>query len=175
MTPAPQYTRPRHPRLLAATGTLALALAVLTACGGDADEDDPGAEVSTSSTTDASTTDASSDATSSDVTSDATSSGTTSSGATATADPSSTEATTELVIVISDFDYEVPDSVPPGAQITIRNEDSVGHTVTADDGGFDVVVGPGEQATLTAPAQEGEFPFHCTPHPAMTATLVVEG
>ena len=63
-----------------------------------------------------------------------------------------------------------------GAEITVRNVDGVGHTVTADEGeAFDVVVGPGSEVTFTAPTEEGEYPFHCTPHPAMTGTLVVEG
>lgn len=81
----------------------------------------------------------------------------------------------EVVITIEGFAYTVPDSVPPGAQITVRNADGVGHTVTSDDGGatFDVPVGPGEEVTFTAPEEPGEVPFHCTPHPAMTATLVV--
>lgn len=81
----------------------------------------------------------------------------------------------EVVIEIKDFKFKVPDSVPAGATVTVRNDDSVGHTVTSDEGGvFDVPVGPGEEAQLTVPAQPGEFPFHCTPHPSMTATLVVE-
>lgn len=80
----------------------------------------------------------------------------------------------EVVIVISDFSYQVPESVPAGASVTVRNEDTVGHTVTADEGGvFDVAIGPGEQATFTAPAEPGQYPFHCIPHPHMTATLVV--
>jgi plastocyanin len=145
-----------------------LALAVLTACGGGAD--DPGAAVDPGYGAGVATSSA-------DATTAATSTAVSSTAEASTSGPSAseTEAESELVIVISDFDYELPDAVPPGAAITIRNEDGVGHTVTADDGTFDVVVGPGEEATLTAPDQPGEFPFHCTPHPAMVATLVVEG
>jgi plastocyanin len=79
----------------------------------------------------------------------------------------------EVVITISGFAFQVPDSVPPGAQITVVNEDSSYHTVTADDGTFDVGARQGEPVTFTAPEQPGEYPFHCTPHPDMTATLVV--
>jgi plastocyanin len=78
-----------------------------------------------------------------------------------------------VVITISDFAFQVPDSVPPGAQITVVNEDSAYHTVTADDGTFDVGARQGEPVTFTAPEQPGEYPFHCNPHPNMTATLVV--
>ena len=79
----------------------------------------------------------------------------------------------EIVITISDFTFEVPESVPPGAEITVVNEDSAYHTVTSDDGSFDVGARDGEPVTFTAPDEPGEYPFHCTPHPNMTATLVV--
>lgn len=79
-----------------------------------------------------------------------------------------------VTIVVSDFSYQVPVTVPPGASVTVRNEDEVGHTVTSDESGiFDVPVGPGEEVTLTAPDEPGEYPFHCIPHPQMTGTLVV--
>lgn len=80
-----------------------------------------------------------------------------------------------VTIVISEFSYQVPASVPAGAGVTVRNEDQVGHTVTSDESGiFDVAVGPGEETTFTAPEEPGEYPFHCIPHPQMTATLVVQ-
>lgn len=78
-------------------------------------------------------------------------------------------------ITISDFEYSVPESVPAGAKITVTNSDDVGHTVTTDTGDtFDEAVGGGETVTFTAPDKAGEYPFHCTPHPRMTSTLVVE-
>lgn len=83
------------------------------------------------------------------------------------------EPAEEVVITISDFAFDVPDSVPPGAQVTVVNEDSSFHTVTADDGTFDEGARKGEPVTFTAPEEPGEYPFHCTPHPNMTATLVV--
>lgn len=77
-------------------------------------------------------------------------------------------------IVISGFEYHWPEEIAAGTQISVRNEDSVGHTVTSDEAGlFDVEVPPGGEAMLTVPDQSGEFPFHCTPHPSMTGTLVV--
>lgn len=166
MNRAPQPVRTHPTRRAAIIGTLVLALAVLTGCGGGGTDGpgaaDPGYGAGVATGTSEGTTAASS-------------SPATSSDSATSSEASETEAESELVIVISDFDYELPDAVPPGAAITIRNEDGVGHTVTADDGTFDVVVGPGEEATLTAPDQPGEFLFHCTPHPAMVATLVVEG
>lgn len=92
-----------------------------------------------------------------------------------TTDAGTGEQAASDVIVISDFAYQVPDSVAPGATVTIRNEDDQGHTVTSDDEStFDVNVGPGQEVTFTVPEEPGEYPFFCRPHPNMTATLVVE-
>ena len=83
------------------------------------------------------------------------------------------EPAEKVVITISDFAFQVPGPVPPGAEVTVVNEDSSYHTVTADDGTFDVGARQGEPVTFTAPEQPGDYPLHCTPHPNMTATLVV--
>lgn len=80
----------------------------------------------------------------------------------------------ERVITISDFAFDVPATVPPGAEVTVVNEDSSFHTVTAADGAFDVDAPGGETVTFTAPDEPGEYAFSCTPHPQMTATLTVE-
>ncbi|OZF37767.1 hypothetical protein CH294_09470 [Rhodococcus sp. 14-2483-1-1] len=77
-------------------------------------------------------------------------------------------------IVISGFAFQVPTRVSPGQQITIRNGDSTEHSVTADTGDtFDVDVGGGETATLTAPTAPGTYAFHCEYHPNMMAVLTV--
>jgi plastocyanin len=62
-----------------------------------------------------------------------------------------------------------------GATITVTNNDGVPHTVTADDGDFDVAVDPDSEAELTAPDDPGEYAFHCEIHSGMTSTLVVGG
>ncbi|WP_168211821.1 cupredoxin domain-containing protein [Ruania zhangjianzhongii] len=90
------------------------------------------------------------------------------------ATPTAAGSDEAMTIVISEFSYQVPDTVPPGASVTVRNEDDVGHTVTSDEPEiFDVPVGPGEEVTLTTPDEPGQYPFHCIPHPQMTGTLVV--
>jgi plastocyanin len=66
-------------------------------------------------------------------------------------------------------------SVAPGAEVTFENEGDTAHTMTADDGEFDAgEVAPGATATVTAPAEAGDYAFHCKIHPSMTGTLTVE-
>lgn len=98
-------------------------------------------------------------------------SSTSSSHATHGAKPASASA----VITIKDYAFKGPASVKPGASITIKNEDTVNHTVTADSGGaFDVTVNAGSSAKLTAPSKPGSYPYHCTFHAEMHGTLVVK-
>ena len=78
-------------------------------------------------------------------------------------------------IVISDFGYTVPASVSPGQQVTIVNNDSMAHTITADNKAFEVQAwGSGGITTLTAPATPGVYPFHCNYHNNMHGTLTVQ-
>ena len=78
----------------------------------------------------------------------------------------------EIVITIKEFAYEVPESVPAGATVTVVNDDDVAHTVTAE-GDFDVNVAPGETGTFTAPDAAGDYEFICIFHSNMKGTLVV--
>lgn len=88
---------------------------------------------------------------------------------------SASDAPEEAVITIKDFQYELPASVAPGATVTVINEDTAPHTVTAEnDGGFDATAAGGETVTFTAPEEPGEYPIICTYHPQMSATLVVQ-
>src|SRR4051794_15385109 len=60
-----------------------------------------------------------------------------------------------------------------GSTITVENNDSVTHTVTADNGSsFDMTIPAGKTATFTAPAA-GTYKFHCKIHSNMHGTLVV--
>lgn len=87
---------------------------------------------------------------------------------------SSDAGSTESTITIKDFGFTTPDSVSPGATITVDNEDGTAHTVTSDDGdAFDDAAAEGT-TTFTAPTKPGSYPFHCTIHPSMHGTLVVQ-
>ncbi|HEX4491144.1 MAG TPA: cupredoxin domain-containing protein [Acidimicrobiia bacterium] len=64
-------------------------------------------------------------------------------------------------------------SASAGNTITVANNDSVTHTVTADDGkSFDVQIKAGQTATFMAPAT-GTYKFHCKIHSNMHGTLTV--
>jgi plastocyanin len=79
-------------------------------------------------------------------------------------------------IVISNMSYTVPPSVSPGQQVTIVNNDSANHTVTADENNlFDIrVSGGGGRASFTAPPTPGSYPFHCKYHANMHGVLTVK-
>ncbi|WP_284980416.1 cupredoxin domain-containing protein [Arthrobacter sp. fls2-241-R2A-200] len=91
--------------------------------------------------------------------------GSTSSGSTAMAD---------TTIHIKSFAYSGPADVAAGAMITVMNMDTEAHTVTADNGSFNVVVKPGTSAMFTAPAKPGSYAYHCTYHSNMHGTLTVK-
>ena len=76
-------------------------------------------------------------------------------------------------IEISGFAFPSETNVTAGASISIINDDNATHTVTADDGAFDLEAPAGETVELIAP-ETGTYPYHCSIHSSMTGTLVVE-
>ena len=98
--------------------------------------------------------------------------------ATATASPAETSgpaAAAGSTITIASMKFGDTVTVSPGAQVTVKNDDTVEHSVTSDDKGkFDVHVDGGEQGTLTAPTEPGEYTFYCVYHPSMKGTLIVK-
>ena len=94
---------------------------------------------------------------------------------TATATASATAAAAAATITIADMNFGDPVTVPAGAQVAIKNDDSAEHSVTSrTEGKFDVHVDGGEQGTLTAPTEPGEYAFYCVYHPSMKGTLIVK-
>ena len=100
--------------------------------------------------------------------------------ATATSSESATSknsatATAGATITIENMAFGKPVTVAPGAEVRIVNNDTVEHSVTSDKpGAFDQDVDGGQKATLIAPNQPGEYPFHCEYHPNMKGTLTVK-
>ncbi|MCU1456903.1 MAG: Plastocyanin [Actinomycetia bacterium] len=77
-------------------------------------------------------------------------------------------------ITIKNFTFS-PDPVTAkvGQQITVKNEDTTAHTVTADDKTFDTMaIPPNGSATFTV-TKAGTYPFHCSIHEFMKGTLTV--
>lgn len=65
-------------------------------------------------------------------------------------------------------------TIKKGTTVTWTNQDSVAHTATSDDGGFDTgLLAKGESGSVTFD-EAGTYSYHCTPHPNMKATVVVE-
>ncbi|MEN3306390.1 MAG: hypothetical protein V7603_2592, partial [Micromonosporaceae bacterium] len=93
--------------------------------------------------------------------------------ATAAAAPAPAAAT-EPLIVITNFAYTGDLTVSPGATVTVRNDDTAPHTLTAADGSFTTpVIQPGTSATFVAPSVEGSYGITCQIHAFMSGTLVV--
>lgn len=61
-----------------------------------------------------------------------------------------------------------------GTKVTWVNKDKVPHTATADDKTFDSgILTQGNEFSYTFSAP-GTFAYHCVPHPAMKAKVVVK-
>jgi plastocyanin len=93
--------------------------------------------------------------------------GTTRDCAGTTADP--------CVVEIRNFSFQ-PSTlrVPAGATVTWVNRDDVVHTSTSDGTGWDSGALSTNASYSRAFSSAGQFPYHCTPHPNMQATIVVE-
>lgn len=65
-------------------------------------------------------------------------------------------------------------TVKQGAEVTFVNNGTNAHTATADGGSFDTgLLEPGNSTSVVF-SESGTFGYHCTPHPNMTGTIVVE-
>jgi plastocyanin len=134
-------------RRVAAAGSLALALGLLTACGG------------------------SSDAASSSSTSSSTSSPPSSSSASSSAAGDSSSAAEQaqtLTVTEAGFDIRLESSDLPAGDytITVKNEGDATHDLVVEQDGKDVAksdtLGPGDSATFTVTLQPGQYVFYCS-------------
>ena len=67
-----------------------------------------------------------------------------------------------------------PVTITAGSTVTWTNNDSITHTVTSDSGVFDSGnIAAGGRFSFTFNTR-GTFPYHCTPHPTMVASVVVQ-
>ena len=78
-------------------------------------------------------------------------------------------------VMISGYAYRPATvRVKVGCTVTSTNPDQVAHTATADGGSFDTkLISQGKSASVTFD-KAGTYPYHCTPHPNMKGTVIVE-
>jgi plastocyanin len=79
----------------------------------------------------------------------------------------------DATLDVTSFDFSDV-SAPAGGTLEVINESGGAHTVTADDGEFDVELPDGETVDVPVPSEPGSYGFHCEIHPSMTATLTAE-
>lgn len=85
-------------------------------------------------------------------------------------------AAAETTITIKNFAFSPSTlTVAAGATVTVHNDDSATHTVTANSKAFNTGdIGPGGTVTFKAPVTAGTYPYICMIHQFMHGTLVVK-
>jgi plastocyanin len=90
----------------------------------------------------------------------------------AATDATSAAAGSDAGLTIQGSAFSPQELTAPAGTIEITNQDGMTHTVTADDGAFDVSVDGGATASITVDTP-GSYPFHCNIHSFMTGTLII--
>ncbi len=81
----------------------------------------------------------------------------------------------EVSVAIEGYTY-TPDTlvVKKGTVVTWTNNDTQAHSASADEGSFDTgLLEQGDSASVTL-NEPGEYTYHCSLHPNMTGSIVVE-
>lgn len=91
--------------------------------------------------------------------------------------PSAASAPTksQVAVAIANFSFQPGSSaIAVGGTVTWTNNDSMPHTVTADDGSFNSgSIAPGATYSHTFSAS-GTVSYHCSFHPSMHGSVVVQ-
>ncbi len=79
-------------------------------------------------------------------------------------------------ITISSFSFSPSTfTVKAGQKVTVVNQDSIQHSLIANDGSFDTgLLSQGQIGSFTAPTTPGTYSYHCSVHTTMTGTLIVQ-
>jgi plastocyanin len=86
-----------------------------------------------------------------------------------------TTALTDNTVSIASFAFSPTTlTVKIGTTITWTNNDSASHTVTSDSGAFDSGSMAQSKTFSYTFNQTGTFPYHCSFHPSMKATVIVQ-
>jgi len=94
------------------------------------------------------------------------------------ASPAPASSGTAAAVTIQNFAFSPATiTVKPGTTVTWTNQDGASHTITSDStpaafSSATLANGATYQFTFTAP---GTYPYHCSIHPSMTGTVVVQG
>lgn len=92
------------------------------------------------------------------------------------ASPGEAITSKEVAVTIQNFAFSPKTvTVKKGTKVTWTNQDVASHTVTSDTGSElnSELLGKGESFSHVFETS-GTFAYHCTPHPNMQATVVVE-
>jgi plastocyanin len=82
--------------------------------------------------------------------------------------------THEVTVNITGFKFQPASiQVAAGTKVTWVNDDSVSHTVTADNGAFDTGQFPHGDSRSYTFNTKGVFTYHCSIHPSMTGSVTV--
>jgi len=82
--------------------------------------------------------------------------------------------TNEVTVNISGYRFQPASiQVAAGTKVTWVNYDSVAHTVTADNGAFDLGQFPHGDSRSYTFNKTGVYAYHCSIHPSMTGSVTV--
>ena len=95
------------------------------------------------------------------------------------ADAQSTMAvdpSTEIAVSVTNYSFQPSViKIKKGAKVTWKNSDGASHTVTSDQGTYlDSPLLKQNETYEKIFDTSGVFRYHCTPHPGMTAAVIVE-
>lgn len=89
--------------------------------------------------------------------------------------PTSAVPTSKNDVEIKNFSF-APETltIKVGESVTWTNQDSAGHSATADDNSFDTgILSQGQSGSVTF-SKAGTYTYHCSVHPNMKATIIVQ-
>ncbi len=78
-------------------------------------------------------------------------------------------------VVMTNFTFSPASlTVTKGTVVTWQNNDAVAHTSTSDNGVWDTGNIPASSNKTTTFGTAGTYAYHCTYHPMMTGTIIVQ-
>lgn len=89
--------------------------------------------------------------------------------------PGTSASSLKNTVGIENFAYSPSTiTVKVGDSVTWTNKDGVGHSATADDNSFNTGVLSQNQSGSVTFSKAGTYPYHCSVHPSMHGTVIVQ-